>query len=75
MKAERIEALAQHVEADEAFADHFASLSRIAYDRGDRSSAVAFARHSRLHRVKAIEIRAIVGAYTKLADIADRTLR
>lgn len=75
MDAERIKVLVQGIDADEAFADHFAALSRIARDRGDRSVANAFARHGRLHRVKAIEMRAILVAFGTLSSLLDHGLR
>lgn len=58
--------LAEGIEIDEAFAEHFARLTRLAAASEDRIGFVdAFASQARLHRVKAMQMRAQLGAMEK----------
>lgn len=54
--------LASDIRLDEASADKFAALTRRADAEHERAWAETFARHGRLHRAKAITLRAQLGA-------------
>lgn len=54
--------LADGIVADETMADYFARIAGPAHDIGQPEIAAAFAAHGRMHRVKAIELRARLGA-------------
>ena len=74
MRADRTRTLSTSIKACEEFADHFADLSAIARDRGNRELSNAFAAHGRMHRVRTIQLKAMLSARVGVSGLPHREL-
>ena len=75
MYADRTRTFNAAIKACEEFADHFADLSAIARDRGNGELSNAFAAHGRMHRVRAIQLKAVLSARMGVCGLPHRELK